>query len=211
MREVRRILLAAAIAAMTVLVIGPAPAGAKGFGHEVLTVQVAGLSGHLQLRGEDIWPFVSAMGLGDRKWDAPNVAGDLRKDLPLGAGYFATGISRCDRAEASTFGMTIFPRAEGGPQLRVDPGGSLCDGSRVEPGWWPLRTDTLRPFFKMGMPRPLSDEAPAPGDAAPPAPGPSSGIGVGWIVGAILTVALLVAIAIRTALRRNALRGRVGP
>jgi hypothetical protein len=104
--------------------------------------------------------------------------------------------------------MTIFPKAEGGPQARIEPGGSTCDGVQVEPGWWPLRVDTLRPFFKMGMPRPLSDQAPAPAEAAPaPTRASSSGIGVGWIVGAVLTLALLAAIAVRT--RRSALRGRV--
>ena len=208
MRQVRRVLLSTAIAVVTVLVIGSAPAGAKGFEHEMLTLQVAGLSGHLRLKGEDIWPFMSSMGIEQRKWDAPNVGGDLRKDLALGTGYRVTAISVCNASQRSTFAMTIFPKAEGGPQARIEPGGSTCDGVQVEPGWWPLRVDTLRPFFKMGMPRPLSDQAAAPAEAAPASTRPSSsGIGVGWIVGAVLTLALLAAIAVRT--RRSTLRGRV--
>jgi hypothetical protein len=193
----RRLLLVAGIQAALIASVLAGPASAKGWEHSRLTLRTDGLSGEIVRRGENAWTFIDEMGVRDAKWDAPNVGGTLDPKLAIGDAYLVRVILECQPAELSTFAMSLYPRADGGPQLFIEREQTLCDGTTVEPGWWPLRSETLRPFYRLGLARPfpakastMASPASVAGLAAstpisPPLPAAA------WFVGGLVVLVLL--------------------
>ncbi len=171
-----------------------AAASAKGWEHSRMIVAVDGLRDQVVRQGEDAWRFFDELGIGELKWDAPNVSGTLRPNLELGRPYVATVTFRCSPSRRSEFAITLYPRAEGGPQLLIAQGGTICDGRAIQPGWWPLREEILRPFFRLGLVRP-NHGTPSAG-VSPAAIAASEGPSSGSPTAALLGVAALVLLGV---------------
>lgn len=189
-------------AIVVVILAWPISAEAKG---QNLRVKVTGprLTSPIRLRGDDAQSFVEASGIEQVKWDRPNVDGTLRSEISLGPPYRVSVSLDCEGSTRSVFTMTLYPLAQGGPQVLVAPRTRFCGGATIEPGWWPMRADTLTALVRAGLPRPPETSAPIPpAGVGVGRPVVADGSVAGWVAGLVLTLALLVTVTLALIRRR---------
>jgi hypothetical protein len=126
------------------------PAEAKGFDHSRVTITGPGLSAPLRLRGDDAVAYLLGSGLGESKWQVPNIGSTLEPHAKLGLAYEA--VVHVDCGTRMEFRQTLYPYAPGGLQILTAAGASGCFGESVKPGYWPASDELLQALLGKGLP-----------------------------------------------------------
>ena len=162
----------AIVSTMVLLSIALAPsASAKGERGSV-TITVPGSAG-VTMRKDDAAEFVYVTGLWEGKWDSPNVDGELTTASALGVGY-AMVVRFGPECPGDRVHQTIYPYAEGGPQVFTPEGETLC-GGEISPGYYPARTEAFDMLVAAGLPA----AAPEPAEEVDATPTPPAATGTG--------------------------------
>jgi hypothetical protein len=128
------------------------PAEAKGFEHARITITGQGLGAPIRLHGNGAVAYISGAGLGESKWQVPNIGATLDPHAKLGPAYTAAVNIGCSGRTRVEFRQTLYPYAPGGLQILTPDGATWCFGDDVKAGYWPASDELLQTLFAKGLP-----------------------------------------------------------
>jgi hypothetical protein len=177
----RRIFTALVIAA-TSAALGTTAAGAKEIGAIVLTGP--GIDGSMQLNDSDV-----------ARWHNLNIRQPRLDSAPtrdLGKMYLATWqVGACySGASPPRVPVEIYPFAQGGMLLHVEPGSLGCARGLIEPGWWRAKPSLTLLLERYGVP---TQDPATPSGAVVGRPAPRL---APYAAGVVTLMVLLVAITL---------------
>ena len=162
MRTVRTI--AVLVPLLVVGCLGSPSAMAKGENAHVVIAGPGLPGGVIELSGDDALHWFQDSGVGQVKFSGPNISGTIRPNVDLGPAYLVSltfGGPECP----AVMTQTLYPYAQGGPQIYTPPGGETCFEPPYD-GYWSGPASMLDRLHHLGLP---ADPVRAGADAEPTA------------------------------------------
>jgi hypothetical protein len=196
-----------AVAAL-VMVLGMAvwfasPAHAKGENGKV-TISGPGVASPIVLRHEDAFLWFDDSGVWEAKWPDPVVAGRMRPSIELGTAYVVR--ARFGPECPGLIHQTLYPFAEGGPQVLMPVDQHLCWGEALLDGYFVPSYELMNALIANGLPSRTITSAVEPDAAAVRASSGGTG-GVASAVAAVIAFGTGGALLVRRRRRHTASRG----